>query len=216
MNEEFEKDIEGVVSYFPKLEIREIDGYKILAGELDIIDDSGKLWDTYQIEIHPSPKYPYRFPLLFEVGGRIPKIADWHIFLNKACCLEIPPKEIIICKNGIRVKDYIEKFAIPYLANQTYRIREGHYKNGEYSHDGLGLIDFYLPKMKTDNLKQALIWMKEISNGKYFTRSSFHSCFCGSGKQIKNCHYDTLSLLNQIPSDDLQQHIKLMLPYIDR
>ena len=40
----------------------------------------------------------------------------------------------IICKNGLYVSDYINNYAIPYFANQTFRIREGYYRHGEYSH----------------------------------------------------------------------------------
>ena len=69
-NEKFEEDIISIPEIFNKLSIVELDGEKILKGELDIIDTTGKPWDTYQIEIKGSDGYPYSFPKLFETAKR--------------------------------------------------------------------------------------------------------------------------------------------------
>ncbi len=79
-NDQFENDIKTIHEQFNGLVIVEDDGECFLKGELPIIDDTGKLWDTYHIEMKGSESYPFRFPKLFETAGAFPKNADWHVY----------------------------------------------------------------------------------------------------------------------------------------
>jgi hypothetical protein len=211
MNVRFDEDIKGGILAYPQLHAELKENVNILTGNLDIIDQNGKLWETYNIEIHPTEKYPYRFPLLFESGGKIPRIADWHIYSDSgSCCVDVLPNEIISCKNGLSITDFIKSKAIPYFANQTHRIKEGYYKYGEYSHGIAGLIEYYLLQLKTDDVKKALSWMHNISQRMYSHRSVFHPCFCGSGNKFGKCHSETVQLLSQIEPTELLNHIELI------
>ncbi len=110
-NKQFENDIKVIPGIFNKLDIVKTEGEQILKGELDIIDSNSRLWDTYQIEIMGSDNYPYRFPKLFETANAFPGIADWHVYeSDESCCVDVPPNEIIICKDGLNVVDYIQRF----------------------------------------------------------------------------------------------------------
>lgn len=60
-NVQFEKDILLVPKLYDTLKIVSNDGEYFIKGSLDIIDDSGKLWDTYQVEIKGSEDYPFTF-----------------------------------------------------------------------------------------------------------------------------------------------------------
>src|SRR5690242_16830788 len=101
-NDQFERDIEIVPKDFNKLVIVNIDGENILKGELDIIDNVGKFWGTYSVEIKGSRDYPQQFPKLFETNNAFPKIMDWHVYeQDGSCCIDVPPNELIICSNGL-------------------------------------------------------------------------------------------------------------------
>lgn len=215
MNQEFINDIPSAIASYPGLSVQIVNGAQILLGELPIVDTSGHEWDRYQIEIHSSPLYPYGFPLLYETGGRIPRIIDWHIYGDTgSCCVDIFPSEILNCRNGLRLPEYIRDFAIPYFANQTHRIREGYYKNGEYSHGGKGMLEFYMPVLKCNDPREAVRLLKLFCSGIGTTRSVFHTCFCGSGKKLRNCHRESLNTLSKIGIDEVRKHTMMMLEYL--
>jgi hypothetical protein len=197
-NEQFENDIADLDKLFPKLSVIDEYGEKFLKGQLDIVDTTDKLWEIYNVEIKGSEFYPQSFPKLFEVGNAFPKIADWHVNNDGSCCIDILPNELIICKNGFSVTDFITQFAIPYLANQTYRKREGYYLYGEYSHGIIGKIEFYQSKLKAKSFLELLKMLTLIIKGYKPNRTS--SCpFCHKVK-FRKCHRDVFQELENIKS----------------
>jgi hypothetical protein len=205
-NQRFLEQIDEVISKYPQLQKAFSDEYYYIKGLIDIIDKEGKHWDTYQVEIHNSTDFPYRFPILYEVGGMIPRIADWHIYEDTfACCVKVLPEELIRCRNGITILEYIEEEAIPYLFNQSYRRREGYYVNGEYLHGLMGLYEFYAKELGTKlNIKKTIQLMIFIAEGKKPFRS--HTCFCGSGRLFRKCHKEPYEKLSLLGKDIIEDH----------
>jgi len=188
-NEKFEIDIMLVPDIFNKLKIVESGEEKFLKGEIDIIDSSGKLWDTYSIEIKGSESYPFRFPKLFETANAFTHNADWHVYENDfSCCVDVLPNELLLCKRGLNVADFVKQFAIPYFANQSFRIREGYYLYGEYSHGIFGKIEFYQSKLKAKNPFELLSMFDLILKDYNPGRTAFCP-FCHKRK-FRNCHRD--------------------------
>lgn len=208
-NDCFENDIELVPSVFDKLKIVDHEGEKILRGQLDIIDDTGTLWDTYTVEIKGSEGYPNMFPKLYETGDSFLKIADWHVYENdKSCCVDVTPHEIILCKDGLNVVDYIKRFAIPYLANQTFRKREGYYLYGEYSHGILGRLEYYQSKLKAKNPTE-LIKMFDLIIKDYNPPRPTFCPFCQKTK-FRECHRNSFRELQNVKGLLCADGIKLI------
>jgi hypothetical protein len=184
----FEEQINDVLVKYPYLNKGEINGTTILRGSVEVIDKDGKIWDTYQIEIHPQGEFPYCFPKLFEVGGKIPKNVNWHIYTaDGSCCLTVLQKEILACVNGITVLQFMENWVIPYLANQTYRFNTGNYSNGEYSHNVLlATIEFYQELFRTCDVDLIINYIFIIVSSSRPHRTEL--CFCGSKQKFRNCH----------------------------
>lgn len=196
INERFENDIAQVPELYSGLSIVQKDGEKFLRGSLDIVDNAEKLWATYQIEIKASPKYPIRFPKLYEIGNAFPKIADWHVNIDESCCVDVTPNEILICKNGLSVADYIAQYAIPYFANQKFREMKGVYLYGEYSHGIFGRIEYYQSKLKANSPYQLIQMFDMIIKG--FNTSRQAICpFCHKEK-FRRCHRDAFIELTAI------------------
>jgi hypothetical protein len=212
-NEKFENDIITIPAKFNKLRIVELGAEKILKGELDIVDANGKLWDTYQIEIKGSDSYPYSFPKLFETADTFPKIVDWHVyeFDDKSCCVDVTPNEIILCKDGLNVSEYIQRFAIPYLANQTFRIREGYYLFGEYSHGIFGRLEFYQGKLRAKSPKE-LIQMFDLIIKDYNPDRTAYCLFCDKVK-FRKCHKDVFKELTTIKEFLAWDALKQLIPF---
>lgn len=198
----FLTQFDAAIQEYPKLSrVLNSEGQQhILAGELDIVDTNGKFWDTFSIEIHCSKEFPKRFPRVYEVGGKIPKIADWHINEgDETCCIKALPEELIRCQQGITLCEFIDTEVKPYFFNQCHRRVEGFYVNGEYSHGLLGVFESYARMLGTENdLRNTLQLMILIASIEKPGRT--HTCFCGSGQKYRKCHreaYGRLSLIKQ-------------------
>jgi hypothetical protein len=203
----FCNQLNSVIKKFPNLMITELDGVKALKGILDIKNDQNEVVGSFSVEIRYRMEFPYRFPILYEVGGDIPNIADRHKYTDDSCCITVLPDEILKCKNGISVLTFIEEYAIPYFANQVYYLQNEKYLNGEYSHGKDGYIEFYTKFFKTADVSKWREDVERVKSGSTIKMNRNKLCFCGSGLKYKNCHdkiyYDisrlgTSELLNQI------------------
>jgi hypothetical protein len=215
-HEVFESQIDQVCETFPKLR-RSIssDGTTIVKGELHVIDEQGKLWETYQVEIHPRDGFPFRFPYVFETGGKIPRIADWHIYDDtQSCCIAVEPEEYLVCKKGISLTGFIKDEMLPYFFNQTHRRVLGFYANGEFSHGISGIYEFYDEILKTKGVvRETIRLMLQIADTDKPGRT--HDCFCGSKEKFRRCHKAAYEKLSQLGRDMIYQHANRFAKAID-
>lgn len=193
----FEQEAKEVVEKYKELSFKIEDGVPCIFGSLLLTDEYGVIDDAYQIEIKAVPNYPNKFPSVFEIGGRIPKNYDWHIFEDTGnCCIASPPEEIIICNNGITLVSFIDNQVRNYFYSQIFRNQNGYFLK-ERSHGAKGWIEFFEETFMTDNIFNIEFGLNQIIQGKKIDRVS--TCFCGSGKKYRKCHkksYDILSKLS--------------------
>ena len=195
----FCEQLSDAVRLYPNLKIEQTDdGLSFLKGVLDIPNDVNQIAGDFAIEIHFRNDFPYRFPLLFEVGGAIPNEADWHKYAEGNCCITAKPDEILKCKNGISVPLFIKKHAIPYFANQIYRKSTGKYNNGEYSHIVKGFPDYYESLLKTNDRDLWKQYFKYAFRNLKVECERNDPCFCGSEKKYKQCHLEIFITLQGI------------------
>lgn len=207
MNQSFQNEIPIVLKKYPNLNIRNKNGRDFLKGILDVSDENGDIVGSFSIEIYPTEKFPYRFPTLYEVGGDIPNHPDWHKYNDTSCCLTVEQDEIIKCKYGITILQFIEDIAKPYFANQLYRKREGRFLN-EYPHGLEGFKVFYVDLFKGDDVS---LWLKccESAFIKCKTKRN-DKCYCNSGQKFKNCHLPVEDKLQFLGRDKVLTDIKII------
>jgi len=185
MNQIFKNQLSEVISVFPDLSIKQINGQDFLKGILDIADESTAVIGSFSVEIYPTEKFPYRFPKIFEVGGDIPCNIDWHKFSDNSCCITVEQDEILKCHYGITLLSFIEKEAVPYFANQLYRIKTERYLN-EYPHGKTGVMLFYNELFKSNNPEFWYSCFKHAFGSSQTGRND--KCYCSNGKKYKKCH----------------------------
>lgn len=202
----FADQLKEAITVFPSLYEANSEDKIILKGSLPVVDKEGRHWEDYDIEIHCSENYPHEFPKLYETSGKIPKIGDWHINEDTlTCCVKVHPEEILRCKNGITLIEYIREEVLPYLFNQTHRRVEGYYVNGEYAHGVAGIYQFYAETLRTGyNIKLTLEIMNFIATHERPSRTSF--CFCGKKIKFRHCHRDAFDKLKSIGDIQLKKH----------
>lgn len=157
-----------------------------IIGKIHLLGNENKISDSYVIKIVWSQGYPYRFPLVYEIGGRIPVNIEWHIFeTDSHCCIKAFPEEIMLCRKGINLEWFIRSQLIPYLFNQSFRQENGYYYH-ERSHGVKGTIESFADIFRTTNVSiilKLLSFLKEKREHK-----STAKCVCGSNSKYKKCH----------------------------
>ncbi len=185
INSVFDAQIEPFILEYPCFQKKTVGNVSFLKGILDIPNDEGVIAGSFSIEIHPVKNFPFAFPILYEVGNEIPREADWHKYANDSCCLTVPAKERLICKNGITLVWFVQNVVVPYFSNQLYKKQNGNYLQ-EYSHNEAGIKEFYEELFLSSDLKVWALCIKNTFGNVRFHRNE--KCYCNSGKKYKKCH----------------------------
>ena len=196
---------ETAIIEFPSLSIKEENGLQYLKGVLEIKTECKQIIGNYFIEIRFAEMFPYRFPILYEIGKDIPNEADWHKYPNGKCCITVLPDEIIKCKNEITISYFIKNYCFSFFANHIYRKQYGIYLNGYYNHGELGVFEFYSDLFKTKDISEWLKYFKHVFRNELLKIERNHLCFCQSQIKFKYCHY---KIFNSIKDIGEQQCLK--------
>ena len=177
---------ESLTSY-PKLIKLAKDGeFWRIDGSIDVIDDEGGYWDTYEVSIFIPPAYPKDIPILQETGKKIKRDIDWHMSSEGICCLATRAKIFHDLSGGITLLKWLDKFTHPFLANHVYRIRNKNYAHEEFSHGTKGIIEGWEKITGIQGVGSILKHLSQIIG--YRTQAINRPCFCGSGKKYKRCY----------------------------
>lgn len=198
--------LNNFISNYPSFSIQEdLDNFYVF-GSVEIIGDDNVKWDEYEIKIYiPKEGYPFIFPKLFEIGGKIPNNPDWHTFPDGSCCVAVRPIMQIHKQKGIDIYRYYNEFVIPYFANQTYRKLTGNYVN-EYEHGQYGIEQYYKELLGEQNLKSINSLLTKIYYNVLPNRTN--KCFCGSNKKYRHCHKSIVNTIKDIGVENVYNDLK--------
>ena len=169
-----------------------------IKGSLDLVDPhNGKIWEVYQVQILIPPNFPRKTPTFIETGGVIKRIDDNHIDKKGVCCLAPRVEELLILGPNYTLVDYVNKLAIPFLANQKLQeFGENPWDIGEYSHFGKGILEYYKEKLGTDSTKVVMSCLRYLCGDMKTGRND--SCLCYQNKKFKECHWKKLYQFSKI------------------
>lgn len=176
---------------YPKLKhlIQGNNAWKI-DGIIDVIDDEGGYWDSYEVSIVMDTDYPNSLPILVETGNKIERHIDWHMIPGGVCCLSTPAKMFYELGGDITLVKWLNEFAHPFLANHVYKVKTGQYANEEFSHGNKGILEGWRKIIPLIDSSQILLYLQQMVGKSKLSLNQL--CFCGSGKKYKRCY-----LLNQ-------------------
>lgn len=203
----FRQQIADAAKVHPELKVSVRNGVELLSGTFRIVDDEGKEWNSFQIEIRFNTSFPYRFPELFEVGGKIPKVADWHINTSGACCITIPLLEVTSCKSGVTVLQFIQNHVKPYLYNQAFRLEKGYYAHREFSHGVYGILEYYQELFNEKDVEKIIGYLKALKSTEFGKKTP---CFCGRKAKFRKCHPEVFRVFKPIQGKFIDDEIEML------
>lgn len=202
----FEEDFETALELFPKLRMIWDSQHEswYIKGQLDICDEIGEYWDSFDIQIIVPKSYPHCVPLVKEVSRLIKRDIDWHISKEGICCLDIDHKMLFLGARGIKIRDFIRSLVYPYFANQLYRMRTGKYAGEEFRHHFGGIQQFFSEDLKICDAETAILILEAILNNKLPGRND--PCVCRRRK-FKKCHLTSVEFLSSLPKARLEMDL---------
>lgn len=198
----FQKFKEAINNKYKTLHILIEDDTVYIRGTLFLDSADGRELDHYSIEIQIPHNFPKGLPIVREIGGRLPKITDRHFNpVDETACLFLPDERYKYYPEGSTIVDFIEGPVRSFLYWQSdYDLNKGKSSFGERGHADKGIIEFYAEEIGISD-KAVIIKLLD-----YLTKKKVKghwNCYCGSGKQLRYCHFDKLKdLRKKILRDD--------------
>lgn len=192
---------------FPGLRVVVHEGKVVIKGRLDVFFE-GALYDTYNISMHLAEDHPKSLPLVFEEGGRIPRIPDRHVNDDGSACLFVFFERKKFWRNENSIKELIGAPINAYFYAQTFYARNGYYPYGERGHGVIGILEAIAEHMEFESISYIIQTLNVLEREEI---KGHWLCPCGSGKATRLCHAGKLYLLKTWISPTDAKTIRLLL-----
>ena len=173
------------------LYVVERDGVLFLNGAFVVRDANGEL-DRFAVRITFPDDYPDSLPVIEEVGGRIPRIADRHINPNGSACLLVPEEWLAAKDQSFRA--FLRGPMHSFFVGQSLAEMGKPWPFGERPHGLAGVVESYeeiLGVRGIDQVRSFLTMLvKECIKGHW-------PCPCASGLRLRKCHGHVLRELSE-------------------
>lgn len=171
------------------------EGRLVLRGRLSLKDEIGTEVDSYLVELRIPRQDQPGVPDVFERGGRIPKIADRHVFTDtKGCCIEHPVEYLLRPRQ--RLAEYVNGQVRSYFIAQSYFEQFQEWPHGELGHGIAGTRELCLTWFGAIDLETIAAALELFGK----PGAKHRPCPCGSGEKFMACHYDALRSAKRWPA----------------
>ncbi|MBV9242424.1 MAG: hypothetical protein JO314_10485 [Acidobacteria bacterium] len=202
-------DVRAVLQRFPELTYD--DETRVFRGRL-AVDEA----DYYVLEIQ-AWHFPLAFPVVREIGERIPRKQDRHVFDDGSLCLTTDTKEEILLATKIQTfEKFFDLILVPYLLNNSYYEIHQRYAIEGYSHDrALSIVETYLEMLDIADVRLLSKVLRGLVAGTKIHPNS--ACYCGSGKKSKKCggHFEAHRAAKLVTKKTLIRDLDLVLKHLE-
>ena len=165
-------------------------------GSFQLAND-GVVFDRFLIWI-TFPDGPFKLPQIEEIGGRIPRHINRHVFGNGAICTEVP--ELTLLRGRHSLVSYLDGPVRNYFLGQILVEQGQTWPFGEWDHGKAGLLQAYGEVLGVMDEHQIRGFLDCLGHRKV---KGHWNCPCRSGKRIRDCHLTTLRKLQEVVSPSI-------------
>lgn len=183
----------------------------VLRGAFIVTGPSGP-FDHFSIEARFSPDFPNDEPKIFEIGGRIPKLADRHVYESSGrCCICVWEEWLV--RNRIRtLEGFMRGPANDYFVSQRHFELHNSWPYGERSHGEIGVFEAACELLNIEpnadvalNIRACIGLLVFVQAGKPL--KGHNPCPCGNGMKFRDCHRDKLNAIAENLTPDLAMRL---------
>jgi hypothetical protein len=171
----------AVQSAYPDLRATIVNGKPTIRGTFPIVHEGEEL-DRFAIQID-FPEGIANLPSIREIGGRIPRTAERHVFTGGAICTEVP--ELTLLRGEYSLLRYLDGPVRNYFLGQSLVERGEQWPFGQRDHNKPGLLEAYgeiLGVSGEPTIRRYLVTLGQKKIKRHW------ACPCGSGAPIRECH----------------------------
>lgn len=192
---DFYSEVENAVAkHQPELAVSKTENLIILEGIFVVSGPAGP-FDSYQIKAGITGGFPTEEPVVFEEGGRIPRIADRHVFPDHGnCCLGVWDEWLLTAQDH-RFETFLTGPMHDYFVSQTYYEVHGQWPFGERSHGRRGIVEAYSDLLGVAPDEKVITEYLHLLSRQIIKGHAL--CPCGSRRRLRNCHCGDLQRLKQ-------------------
>lgn len=190
----FEETRQLLQQHYPTLHLSVENGQWIIKGSFPVRANGVEV-DHYLVAILLPQGFPRNPPLVKELGGRIREHPDWHVYQEGFLCLYSPLERWKHLPETATIITFLDGALNDYLFSQTYHEKYGTWAFGERGHGAKGIREYLREELGTDDVTVMRQFLEYL--GKKKIRGHW-KCYCGSGKQIRQCH---LTKINDLHSN---------------
>lgn len=158
------------------------------------VKSEGEVLDRFSVAIKLPHHFPSELPVVYEIGGRIPRTADAHINLDGSCCVFLPDERFRYWPHGAPFLQYLDGPVHTYFLGQLLREHGEPWASGERGHGTAGVREFYSELLGTADSRVIAAYLKTLSSGEV---KGHWYCPCGGPKKLRNCHWNQVLDLRQ-------------------
>jgi hypothetical protein len=148
----------------------------------------GTITDAFDLRILISQCFPRHVPQVIETGGRIPKIADYHVNPDGTLCLGSPLRLLLQLSRDPTLPGFATICLVPYLYAVCYKLRfHGPLPFDELAHGMQGILSDSIELLHLQTPAQARAALELLALKK--RRANKHPCPCGCGKRLGKCTF---------------------------
>jgi len=209
------KHMDKLKQLFPNLELlKDMNGKYSVVGNIGFtVKHYGKvIRDDYDVEIIIPDNYPQHPPAAKETGDKIQRCSDNHINDDGTLCLGSPLAVKQTFAQQRNLLWFVQEQVVRFLFNYSFKRDYGTRPDGELSHGGKGLLEYYYELFDTRDNVTVLEFLRVLSRSRYDDHSL---CPCNSGRKIRKCHYRLIKKLNRLHKpEEFQQELAQIISYL--
>lgn len=178
---------------FPSMAIRPSQGEAtVIRGDFSFRathPEFGTVTDSFELKIDISPDFPKSVPQAWELGGRIPRQAAYHINdTDGNVCLGSPIRLLLEIQAEPTLAGFAKRCLIPYFYSISRRLSGQTLAFGELPHRTPGLLADYLEIFGLTDHFQAGQMVKYLGMKKRLANKL--PCPCKCKKKLGQCSYN--------------------------
>lgn len=170
------------------------DGMAQIRGTFALHSPSGGFLTRFQVLIELPPEYPESLPIVYEVGGRIPKTIDRHIEPDGKACVLLPDDRWRVFPVDAPLRVFLSGSLHEFFLSQSLVERGEPWPFGEWRHGEQGVLDYYQKLLATNDTAVVSQFLYILARDSF---KQHWDCPCGSGRRIRACCRDRILDLRQ-------------------
>lgn len=172
---------------YPDMHSKQEGGNIVFVGWLHFTASFGDevIQDCYRAKVRLEADYPRLPPVAYEIGNRIQRTHDNHVYPSGRLCLETETEIIRRFAMNPSVVGFIDDLVVPFLFWHSYREKHGKLPFPDRAHGPLGLIHYYMESLCAQDVGELYKLLKYFKDHPY---RGHVQCPCDSGTKLRECH----------------------------